>query len=214
MNQIAIFDLDGTLIDSMPRYGAVMERIPREAGVAYPEDLVSITTPLGYHRTAVYYHDVLGMRESVADIEQRMTDYLYEEYAHHIVLKDGVFSYLTYLKERGVRLYVLTASPHIVTDVCLRHNGVYDLFDAVWSVEDFGIPKTDTALFEAVADKLSVTCGEIDFYDDNLTAITTARAAGCVTHAVRDHQDAETLSRLIETAHAYVPSYGEWMKKA
>jgi beta-phosphoglucomutase-like phosphatase (HAD superfamily) len=66
--KVYVFDLDGTLVNSMPRYEAGMLSILDEAGIAYGDDLIKIITPLGYTKTAEYYINELGLDDSVASI--------------------------------------------------------------------------------------------------------------------------------------------------
>lgn len=201
-----IFDLDGTLVDSMSYFRRGILQVLDDDGIPYGPDMADILTPLGYTKSAELYQ-TMGVGGTVEEIVGRIQTNLHYQYAHNIVLKPGVGDYLRKLKAEGCGLCVLTASPHLVTDVCLQHNGVYDLFDHVWSVEDYGMSKSETALFDAVTRRLSCTAGDVRFYDDNLTACTTAVKAGWFTYAVNDGQSEDILCQLRAVAHAYVPSF-------
>ena len=140
MKKIAVFDLDGTLIDSMERFEAGMLHVLLEEKISFPKDFINVLTPLGYTKSAELFVE-MGVQDSVNGIVSRIEKFLVNEYANHIRLKPGVYDYVNKLKRDGAKLYVLTASPHIVTDICLKNNGIYDLFEQVWSVEDFGLSK-------------------------------------------------------------------------
>ena len=194
MTDICVFELDGTLVDSMARYAAAILSVLEEEGIPYEPDLIKVLTPLGYTKSAELYQ-TMGVPGTVEEIVRRIENKLVEQYANHIPLKAGVGDYLRKRKAEGARLYVLTASPHIVTDICLQHNDVYDLFDRVWSVEDYGIAKGDVRVYEAVADRIGCSTADITFFDDNLTALSTGKAAGCYCVAVYDrHTEAEYAS--------------------
>lgn len=207
MNAVCMFDLDGTLIDSMPYYKAGLYKVLDDAGIAYEDDLIEILTPLGYTKSAEYYINVLGMKGSVEQIVRQMEKNLVYEYSYNIKLKPGVAQYLKKRKEEGAILCVLTASLHIVTDVCLKNNGIYDLFDHVWSVEDFELSKSGTELFFRVADEVGRPTSEIEFFDDNLTALTNCTKAGMRSYAVKDRQNEDDLRKIREIAHEFVPSF-------
>ena len=151
MNGIYIFDLDGTLVDSMPYFTRGLLGLLDEAGIPYGEEMAGIITPLGYTKSAIYFRERLGLTDSVETLVKRMQDRLVKDYANNIRLKPGVYRYLHRLHEAGERLFVLTASPHCATDVCLQSNGVLDWFAQVWSVEDFSLDKPDTRLLFEVA---------------------------------------------------------------
>lgn len=206
MKRIHIFDLDGTLVDSMPYFRRGILQVLDDDGIPYGDDMADILTPLGYTKSAQLYQ-TMGVKGTVEEIVGRIQTNLHHQYAHNIRLKPGVGDYLRKLKAEGCGLCVLTASPHLVTDVCLQHNGVYDLFDHVWSVEDYGMSKSETIIYDTVIERLGCSKNDICFYDDNLSACTTAVKAGWYTCAVNDGQNEETTAALKDAADDYVASF-------
>lgn len=208
MSEIYVFDMDGVLIDSMFRFEQAMRRILDEEKVTYPDELINIITPLGYVGTAEYFVNVLGVKDSKENVLARLYKILYEQYANHIKLKEGVQEYIRKLYSLNARLFVLTASPHLVADVCLQNNGIYDKFEAIWSIEEFdGLTKSDTRLFDAVATKIGCKPEEIHYFDDNLTAIQVASKAKYNTFAVQDRQERAVLEQMKTSANHYVYSF-------
>ncbi|MBQ7321608.1 MAG: DUF4886 domain-containing protein [Clostridia bacterium] len=210
--KIAVFDLDGTLVDSMPYFTKGMLSIADEAGLTYDDNLIKILTPLGYTKSAEYYVNELGVQDTVPNIVKRIEKKLVYEYTNNIYLKPGVLNYLKKLRDEGTELYVLTASPHIVTDACLRHNGVqgtFHWFDKVWSVEDFGLSKSDPQIFYEAAKKIGCEPGDIHYFDDSLIALRNARKAGYITYGVVDaHTEAE-IETMKELSDTLVTSFEE-----
>ena len=172
--------------------------------------MISITTPFGYKGTAEYFISI-GVKGTVEELIKQMSDNLINEYTNNIYLKPFVKEYLLKLKSEGYSLYVLTASPHCVTDPCLKHNEVYDLFTEVWSVEDFGIPKTEIKLFYDVAEKLDCKPEEILFFDDNDTAVVNSVKAGYKTIGVRDTQTEKQIDLIKKTASRFIESFEEML---
>lgn len=207
----AIFDLDGTLVDSMSRFTNGLLTILNQNGIEYDlNDMINTITPLGYVGSAKYFR-TLGLKESVEELCGIMTDNLVKEYSENIYLKPFVQEYLQKLHAEGVRLFVLTASPHAVTDPCLKHNGVFHLFEKVWSVEDFGLTKDDLPLFELVAQEIGLKQTEMAFFDDNRTAVKNAKKSGYFTVAVKDNQAEEDLQFIKSTADKYIETFGEML---
>ena len=115
-----LFDFDGTLVDSMPTYISSMLKILNENNIPYGDDLIKIITPLGINGAAEYYINTLGIDKPIEELTKQMKDYMLEEYRNTIPAKSNVISVLTELKNRGDSLNVLTASPHLTLDACLK----------------------------------------------------------------------------------------------
>ncbi len=206
-----IFDLDGTLADSMQQWAGKMINILEISGITeYPKDIIRIITPLGDRGTAEYFINELGVKMSVDEIIAYMDKYALDEYTYRIPLKDGVKEYLEKLKANGEYLGVLTASPHRFLDVCLKRNGVFELFDDIWSIEDFGtLTKNTVEIYDETAKRIGCKNSDIVFYDDNVVAVATAKKAGLAVIGVFDkasEQDADTIAA---TADKYIMSFKE-----
>ncbi len=203
-----LFDFDGTLVDSMPSYVAVMLRILDENNVKYESDIVKIITPLGYAGTAEYFKK-MGVSLSKEEMIKIMNEYAYNEYAYNIPAKSNVVSVLEKLKSLGADLNVLTASPHTVLDPCLKRLGIYDLFNNVWSCDDFSTTKADPQIYVKAAEKLGQPVESILFLDDNYNADKTAKSAGMKVCGVYDNSSAEYTDDIKAVADHYINDFSE-----
>ena len=208
MKKTFLFDFDGTLVDSMPTFVSVMLRILDERNIKYGEDIVKIITPLGYRGTAEYFR-TLGVKESTDELVEIMNTYARYEYENNIPAKEGVEDTLRKMKAMGYSLNVLTASPHIALDPCLKRLGVFELFDNVWSCDDFATTKANPEIYKMAAERLGRAVGEVIFVDDNVNAVKTAKAAGMVSIGIFDESSAEYLDEFKATADGYVMKLGE-----
>ena len=181
MQDVYVFDLDGTLVDSMTPAVAIVLSFLDEHGVVYAPDIVKILTPLGFKGIARYYATELGVPMQEEEIYRVFQDKLKVAYASEIRLKTGVEDALKRLKSDGASLNVLTASPHAFTDVCLQNNGVYGLFDNVFSSEDFSMLKSDVRIYAEVEKRLG---SPFVMVDDSVTVVKTAKRAGMRTVGV------------------------------
>lgn len=203
-----LFDFDGTLVDSMPTYSAVMLRILDENHVNYPADIIKIITPLGTLATADYFVR-LGIPLTKIEILKKMQEYMLDGYLNRIPAKKHVSDVLAELKRNGASLNVLTASPHLTLDPCLKRLQLYDLFDHVWSCDDFNTTKSNPAIYQSVADKIGVPIESILFLDDNPDADRAAKKSGIQVCGVYDASSAEFTNEMKEICDYYILDFSE-----
>ena len=208
MKEVYLFDFDGTLVDSMPTFASVMIRILNEHNIKYGDDIVKIITPLGYRGTAEYFR-TLGVKMSSEELVLLMNSYARMEYENNIGAKAGVVDTLRDLKDRGASLNILTASPHIMLDPCLMRLGIFELFDNVWSSDDFGTTKANPEIYKMAADRLGCEVADIIFVDDNVNAVKTARLAGMVAYGIYDDSSNELVDEMKAVSDRYIYTLSE-----
>lgn len=204
-----LFDFDGTLVDSMPNYISAMLRVLDDCGARYESDIIKIITPLGYIGTAKYYIEHYGINLSEEEIVARMKQYAYDGYAYRIGAKKNVEKTLKMLKCEGASLNILTASPHEVLDICLSRLGLSDLFDNVWSCDDFHTGKSDPEIYRMATSRLGKPINEILFLDDNLGALKTARDAGMTVLGVYDESSDKYVEEIKSVSDYYIRDFSE-----
>lgn len=204
-----LFDFDGTLVDSMPTFVSAMLRILDENGISYGSDIIKIITPLGLNGTAEYYIDQMGIKLSKEQLMGIMKDYMMDAYFHTIPAKMNVPEVLRELKNRGASLNVLTASPHITLDACLKRLGLWELFDNVWSCDDFNTTKADPQIYVRAAEKMNTTADKVLFLDDNLNADLTAKAAGMQVCGVYDESSEDYVEQIKTVNDYYIYDFQE-----
>lgn len=204
-----LFDFDGTLVDSMPTYVGIMKKILDDNNISYGEDLVRIITPLGTAGTAKYFREELGLDMPTEQIVQKMGERAIEEYTYNVPAKNNVVRVLNELKQLGSSLNILTASPHITLDPCLKRLGIYDLFDNVWSCDDFDTTKADPDIYVKAAECMGVDVGEVLFLDDNYNADETAKRAGVKVCGVYDESSKDYEEEMRHLCDYYIKDFSE-----
>ena len=203
-----LFDFDGTLVDSMPYFISTMLRILDENGIEYGDDIIKIITPLGYLGTAKYFKS-LGIKQSEDELMHTMNSYIEEAYFYKIPAKDGVVDTLLSMREGGYSLNILTASPHTVLDPCLKRLGIFELFDNVWSCDDFETSKADPEIYKIAAKRLNIAPSQVVFVDDNINAVKTAKSAGVMAIGIYDDSSSDMVEKMREAADGYVMNFKE-----
>ncbi|MBE6700925.1 MAG: HAD family hydrolase [Ruminococcaceae bacterium] len=203
-----LFDFDGTLVDSMPSFVSVMLGILDENKIEYTSDIVKIITPLGYLGSARYFRE-LGVKNSEEELVAFMNERAKDLYLYKIEAKNNVKDVLFELKKRGASLNVLTASPHKVLDPCLKRLGLFDLFENVWSCDDFSTTKSDPNIYKMAAKRMNVPVGDVLFLDDNFLADKTAKEAGMKVCGVFDEYSRDFVDDIKEVADHYIYDFSE-----
>ena len=104
---------------------------------------------------------------------------------------------------------MLTASPHITLDACLKRLGIFEFFDNVWSCDDFNTTKADPEIYRKAAEKLGVAVGEVLFLDDNYNADLTAKKAGMQVCGVYDESSAEYVEEIRSICDNFIYNFSE-----
>ena len=203
-----IFDFDGTLVDSMPYWAGVHINMLKEANIPCPKNFVETITPLGNVKAAEYTIS-LGLNLTLKQYLAKAEKVYATQYGENIPLKKGVLDLLIKLKSSGDSINVLTASPHKFLDVCLKRNGVYELFDNVWSIDDFSLTKDNPEIYLKAAQRLNTTPKNCIFFDDHFIAISTAKKAGLNTVGVFDESAKSQTEKIKEIADKFIYSFDE-----
>lgn len=207
-----LFDFDGTLVDSMPTFCSCMLRILDENHISYPPDITKTLTPLGLNGTAEYFINNMGLQMDKDKLTDLIMAHLTEAYFHTIPAKANVISTLKVLKAQGASLNILTASPHMTLDACSKRLGLWELFDNIWSCDDFETTKADPQIYVRVAEKLGTTVENVLFLDDNINADTVAKSAGMQVCGVFDPSSEDMVEQIKAATDYYIFDFKELLE--
>ncbi len=207
-----VFDFDGTLVDSMREWSRKMTAILEQNNIPYPANIIEIVTPLGDKGTAKYFIEELGLQKNIEEIVADMDKLAMEDYTYNIPAKETVAETLIKLKEKGYSLNVLTASPHRMLDVCLKRIGLYNMFDNIWSCEDFKTTKSDINIYYSVAKGLNTTVDNCIFLDDNINALRVGKSSGMEVIGVYDASSEKHAEEIKELCSHYVYKFEELLE--
>lgn len=209
----AIFDLDGTILDSM----GVWERVDREflakRGYEVPEDYGITIAPMGFHKAAEYTIERFGLKERAEDILREWNELARREYAEVVELKPNAGRYLRYLAERGVRLAVATASHEELFLPALRHLGILDLFEAVVTVYEVKRGKGFPDVYEEAARRIGLAPADCLVFEDIYAGVKGAYDGGFEVIGVYDEMSAEDEGKIRGLAKRYITDFAQLMEE-
>lgn len=210
--QGAIFDMDGTLLDSMPIWNSFTANMLRDLGYVPEGDLDGIMKVLSIQQGAEYlhqhYHTSQSPEELVALTNQRVCRF----YQEQVRPKPEVDKFLSLLKMEGVWMYVATVTSRPQAEAGLRHAGLRDYFRGIMTCEEAGAGKDSPVIFEKCLTRLRCRREDCVVFEDSLHAIRTAKAAGFRVAAVYDASSEADQPEIRKLADYYIPSYGQWLQ--
>ena len=203
----AIFDMDGTLIDSMIFWKNLAEEYLHSKGVEnIPEDILERIKPMTMSESAALFMQVFGLS---GDPEAEMNAMMDEHYRNHIPLKSGVSEYLQMLRRNGVRMCVASATAEHLMEACLTRLGVRDCFEFLLSCETVGAGKRNPLVYHESARLLGANPAEIAVYEDALYAVQTAKNAGYYVIGVYDESASENWKPIEKRADEIILNWEE-----
>ena len=204
----AIFDLDGTLLDSMHVWSRVDEIYFEKRGMTAPPDYGPALAGLSYRESAEYTRARFGFPEPWEEIVREWTELAHEEYALRVDLKPGTREYLTALRRAGVKLAVATALPEYLYRPCLERLGILEYFGALCSTDDTGgRGKSNGEVFLLAAQRLGVAPEKCAVFEDVLEGIRGAKRAGMRAFCVMDEANACAHGEIESIADQMIESY-------
>ncbi len=213
MMKAYLFDLDGTLVDSMTNgWVKMFESFLRKRRLPFSVEVIKNVIALGMTGAAAYMRDYFSLAESVEDIVSEFVGSIREKYETAIPAKPSVGETLKALKARGASLNVLTASPHIFLDPCMKRLGLYDCFDNLWSLEDFPTTKADPQIYKLAAARLGREIEECAMVDDSIAVVRAAKKSGIYTIGVFDEFSSAFEKEMLALSDKYIYDFKDLLK--
>ena len=186
----AIFDLDGTLLDSMFIWDTIGEEYLRSLGKEPHEDLKETFMTLTLEEAAVYYREHYGVSLSVKEIVDGVNAMVEQTYRTKVTLKPGIAEYLAWLKENGVRMCVATVTDRYLVEETLERLGVRHYFSEIFTCAEVGFGKDKPIIYQKALEHLETEKRDTYVFEDMLFALNTAKTDGFPTVGVYDRHEA------------------------
>lgn len=211
----AIFDIDGTLLDSMPMWSDVCARYLISIGVVPEPDLsekvFTMTLKEGCEYTKAHY----DLSLSVDEIEEGIKSLIENFYYNEVLLKPGVKKFVEKLDSGKIPMVLATTGDEELASSALKRNGILKYFKKLYACGDYDTSKREKYIFmlakstleEAAGTKLK--CHEIGVFEDSLTAIKTAKETGFFVVGILDEESKDSWNEIKEIADCFYYSFEE-----
>ena len=207
-----IFDMDGTLIDSMWMWGRVEADYLISLGLTPRNDLVAALRTLSLWEVARYFQVEYGVQQSIEEINTGKNRVIEEFYSNKVLLKDGVIPVLDALKARGVKMCVVTATDRYLAEPGLRRCGILDYFERIYTCEEERTSKSVPDMFFSAAAFLGTEVSRTLVVEDAFYAMKSAKNAGFPVAGVYDQSSDDQQDVIREFCDYYWKSLDEMLE--
>lgn len=211
MMKAVIFDLDGSLVDSMWIWKAIDMEYLGKFGIELPPDLQDSIGGKSFTETAIYFKERFQIPDSLEQIKEDWNRMAYDKYANEVPLKPGVREFLDYCMEHQIRLGIATSNSRELVDNIVRTHELIDYFDCVMTGCEVAKGKPAPDIYLAVAKQLEVAPADCLVFEDIVQGIQAGKAAGMQVCAVDDAFSKTQEKEKRNLADYYIHHYNEVM---
>lgn len=195
MIEAVIFDLDGSMVDSMWMWRSIDIEYLGKFGIELPENLQACIEGMSFSETAVYFKERFQLPYDLDTIKAEWNRMAWDKYAHEVPVKEGVTELLQYCMAHGIKAGIATSNSRELVENVVNVHHLDQYFSCIMTGCDVAKGKPAPDIYLAVAKELGVTPENCLVFEDIIPGIQAGKAAGMKVCAVYDqyseHQDVE-----------------------
>lgn len=208
-----LFDLDGTLVDSMWMWKDIDIEYLGKRGFELPPRLQKDIEGMSLTETATYFKDRFQLSDTLEEIKKEWMDMARDKYCHHVKVKPGAREFLEYLKSQNIRTGIASSNGIELVHAVLKAQKVSEYLDSVHTCCDVERGKPHPDIYLLVAKELGVSPRECLVFEDIPMGILAGKRAGMKTCAVEDVFSQDQREEKRRLADYYIQDYYDILKE-
>lgn len=204
-----LFDLDGTLVDSMWMWHQIDIEYLARFGYECPDDLERAIEGMSFSETAVYFKERFQIPESLDEMKECWIQMSIDKYRHEVPLKEGALEFLQYCREQNLRTGIATSNSREIVDAVLEALQLTNYFDVVTTACEVNAGKPAPDIYLEVAKRLETEPKDCLVFEDIPAGILAGKRAGMTVIAVEDTFSKALKSEKCALADGFINHYFE-----
>ncbi len=202
-----IFDLDGTLVDSLWVWASIDDEYLKKYNLLVPENLNEEINHLSFTQTAEYFKKKFNIEDSIEEILKDWNSMALNHYSYDVKLKPGVYEFLKKLKAKGIKISLATSNSLELLTPCLKNNNIFQYFDAITTTDEVNKSKNFPDVYLLAAEKINTSPENCLVFEDILPAAMGAKSAHMKVCIVKDKYCLTPKEELLKYGDYYLDSY-------
>ena len=213
MIEAVIFDLDGSMVDSMWVWKSIDIEYLGRFGIRLPEDLQASIGGKSFSETAVYFKERFGIPDEPQTIKEDWNRMAWEKYAHEVPLKKGVLELLQYCRGQGIKMGIATSNSRELMETIERVHGLTEYISCIRTGSEVQKGKPAPDIYLAVAASLQVNPAKCLVFEDLTAGIMAGKSAGMKVCAVQDAYSLDSDREKRKLADYYIEEFGQILER-
>lgn len=205
--EAVIFDLDGTMTDSMWIWEEIDQDFFRQQGIPMPDNLHDEIEGMSFTETAQYFIRKYQFPQTVEEVKELWNRIALDKYVHETTLKPGLDAFLQLLKEKQIKIGIATSNSRLLLDAFLEARSLTGIIDAITTSCDVNKGKPEPDVYLKTAEKLGVSPEHCLVFEDIPMGILAGKRAGMTVCAVEDDYSAPLRAEKRRLADYYITDY-------
>lgn len=203
-----IFDLDGTLLDSLSLWLTIDQEYMSRHGIEYKREYTDHIKTLTFDECAHYFKETLGVKRSIEEIQADWNEMSTQAYFHELSLKPYAKDYVRQCAEEGICV-LATSCQHDKAVAALKRNGIYDCFAHVITTNELGVNKDNPLIYQTCAKLMGLEVQDCTVFEDIVSGCKTAYESGFQVVGVYDAMWEHEQDQLAKVTHQIIHSFEE-----
>lgn len=204
-----LFDLDGTLVDSMWMWKDIDMEYLGKYGITLPPELQEYIEGMSFSEVSAYFKEAFGIKESLEEIKSEWVSMAKYKYTHEVPLKPGALRFLKHLKEQGIPMGIATSNSLDLLDAVLESLEISPYFDCCMTSCEAGAGKPAPDIYLKVAKILKTEPKDCLIFEDTPAGILAGNRAGIPVCAMADENSAGRKDQILQMADYYAETFDQ-----